>query len=479
MPLSLAGQQRVVYAGATLIDGSGGDPIRESRLVVEAGRVVCVSGPEGCPSRPGDGERRLDGQWITPGLIDTHVHLPFAQDSAAIARQQRLRFALGITTVRDAGSLNVEAALRERARADVASHPVPRVVVSARVTQQYAERFGIPVGAALVSHLVGLGVDAIKIKEPSDGELLLVTAAPGAAPLWLEEIRAARAAGTPVFGHTWTGPPPVSFVRLAIAEGIDGITHLTGFVLDAQPPEVLATRPDSTPAVWAWYKGLWLTARAATLDSLQRAMVRQGTWLEPTLATEYYWGRPMPLSPRLAFLGEPRNLRSMLGRPTPAPPQQFVEAWARQSAFVGAFIRAGGMVVSGTDGVRSGPDLHEEIRLIGEAAGSPLAGLLAATRNAAVALARPDLGVLEPGRLADAVIYDADPLGSTLGTLQIGAVMKGGVLFPADTLLAEFRAEFANRTRAVWRGRILRGTKLLGVLLGIGIVLVLLWRRRR
>jgi hypothetical protein len=461
--------ERLVLVGAMLLDGSGGAPLPGARIIIENGRFTCVSGPSGCPALPGDRELDLTGRWLTPGLIDTHVHLPFTLAPEGLPRLQRLRFALGITTVRDGDSRALEAILAERPGAENGTRPVPRLVVAARVTPEYAERFGAPLGAPLVERLVAMGVDAIKIKEPFDGEI------------WREEISAARAAGRIVYGHTWGGPPPPAFLRGALDEGIDGVSHLMAFALESQPPGADLTPPDSAADIWAWHKDLWLSAEPAALDTLIGELVRRGVWLEPTLAAEYYWGRPIDPPDGAGFLRQPRRLRELLGlgaEPKATDPA-YPASWARQSAFVGDFIRRGGMVVAGTDGASPGIDLHEEMRLIGQAAGVPMAGLVAATRDAGRAIGRPDLGTIETGKLADAVVYAADPLGGPGASVATVLVIKGGVVHDADSLRAEFQAEYQARVRTAWRGRLVRGAKLLGLLLAVALAGAWLIRRRR
>ncbi|MFT7520333.1 MAG: adenine deaminase, partial [Kiritimatiellia bacterium] len=49
-----------------------------------------------------------------------------------------------------------------------------------------------------------------------------------------------------------------------------------------------------------------------------------------------------------------------------------------------------------------------------------------------------DLGSLEPGKLADLIVLDADPMQDIQATEQVYRVMKGGVLYNPDTLATEF-----------------------------------------
>src|SRR5262249_4418039 len=65
----------LVVAGGTLIDGTGGVPLRDAVIVIEGTKIVGVAGP-GAGELPGGDVRRLDarGRFVIPGLIDAHVH---------------------------------------------------------------------------------------------------------------------------------------------------------------------------------------------------------------------------------------------------------------------------------------------------------------------------------------------------------------------------------------------------------------------
>lgn len=467
-----AGQQRLVLAGATLIDGIDGAPIAESRIVIVDGRFACVSGPDGCVASPGDRQFDVSGTWITPGLIDTHAHLDLVTDPERTAAAQALRFALGITTVRDAGSEQLEALLDERTRASDPDLPVPRIVISARPLELYAEHYGVELGGELVRRLVELGVDAIKIKDHTKTDL------------WEQEVRSASELGIPIWGHTFDtiGPPPVSRTEAALEAGLDGITHLSWIAPFCQRPGLKITPQPPGVEFHQWRKGFWLTTDSACLDALIEDVVRDGVWLEPTLVTEWYWWRQNLEPPHeLAFLRtRPPSLRDILtGRDALAErrPPTFPEPFARMTDFVRRFHEAGGMLIAGTDEVRPGLDLHTEMDLLRGAALTPLESLQAATRNAAIALGRPDLGTIEVGKLADAVIYASDPLDPAGTTLNVRKVIKGGVIHEADPLLNEFRRRYRDTVRDLWVNRVLRLLRLcifLAIVAGIGI-----WTLRR
>lgn len=437
-------------------------------------RFSCVSGPAGCPARPGDREWDLTGRWLVPGLIDTHVHLRFDRDSQLPVREQRLRFALGITTTRDAGSPTTEILLAGKAGYADGRSAVPRLVVAASITPEHAREQGVTSSRALVRHWASLGVDAIKIRAPrSDNE-------------WRDAIRAAREAGLPVFGHTGNGLGEV-FSQAAIVEGISGISHLMWFSQEAQRRDDPGSSRDTIADPWVRGLFRWVAVDATQLDTIGALMRAKGTWLEPTLAVEYHAGRPLRPPGHLRFLDHPRGIRAHLRAsvrwPQPVegtPGPRYPEPWFFQARFVGDFIRRGGTVITGADHMRPGLGLHEEMRLVGEVAGSPMAGLVAATRDAAHALGRADLGTIEAGRLADAVVLAADPITTPGATLMGVHVIKGGIIHDVATLLEPFREEHRARVRAAWRGRLARaGLAAAGALVLAAILRALLARMRR
>lgn len=90
--------------------------------------------------------------------------------------------------------------------------------------------------------------------------------------------------------------------------------------------------------------------------------------------------------------------------------------------------RAGGVLVLGTDQT-IGPAVHREMELLAQA-GIPAAEILRiATLNGAIFLGRArDLGSIEEGKLADAVLLNADPTADIDNAKNIAAVMKNGEL---------------------------------------------------
>ena len=68
----MAGDQVAAYVGATLIDGRGVPPERDATVLVENGRFLAVGSEVDIPAQAVVID--VSGKWITPGLIDAHVH---------------------------------------------------------------------------------------------------------------------------------------------------------------------------------------------------------------------------------------------------------------------------------------------------------------------------------------------------------------------------------------------------------------------
>jgi len=103
-------------------------------------------------------------------------------------------------------------------------------------------------------------------------------------------------------------------------------------------------------------------------------------------------------------------------------------------------LDAGITVVMGTDagniGTLHGPSILREMRLMQDSGLTPLEVLRTATTNGALVLGRPDdLGAIAPGRLADLVLLNADPLANTANLGRVYRVIKDGRVYNPDALM--------------------------------------------
>ena len=140
--------------------------------------------------------------------------------------------------------------------------------------------------------------------------------------------------------------------------------------------------------------------------------------------------------PNLVYIPEayrvPWAQRHAIFAPT-TPEQTVVQARFLDSlmSLVGAMEEAGVPLVAGTDCnnpfVIPGFSLHDELALLVRSGLSPMRALQAATRDAARCLGLGDThGTLTPGKAADFVVLDADPLADITNTARVNAVVTRG-----------------------------------------------------
>ncbi|HWN44105.1 MAG TPA: hypothetical protein VNW71_17915, partial [Thermoanaerobaculia bacterium] len=74
--------------GATLVDGTGAPAVPDAVVILRDGKIDCAGPRSLCPLPEGIDTVDLRGHWITPGLIDAHVH--FSQTGWADGRPDAL-----------------------------------------------------------------------------------------------------------------------------------------------------------------------------------------------------------------------------------------------------------------------------------------------------------------------------------------------------------------------------------------------------
>lgn len=117
-----------------------------------------------------------------------------------------------------------------------------------------------------------------------------------------------------------------------------------------------------------------------------------------------------------------------------ARPDQWQTA-VRHAENAGRILRAGGRVGIGSHAEFQGPVYHWEMWALASGNVSPRDVLRAATVNGSEIIGRADeLGTIEPGKYADLVILEKNPLEDIHNTMSIRQVMKNGRLYDGDTL---------------------------------------------
>ena len=422
--------------GATLWDGTGRAPVTNAITVVRGDRILCAGAAGECPVPHGAKVIEAQGQYLIPGLIDSHVHLLFLTNGSAgeeLGLDLRDMLAQGITTVRDMG--NSPAALLTRvAGLDAAPRVYAMQLVAGRrfffpAFRQVKTERGVEIRQAPALTMQWLGWTPIQFNREDDPQAV-VDAARQAGAMGLKlyaqldsvSVRrltlAAHQAGMPVWGHAWVQPASVGEQTSA---GMDGVVHAAGLVgelFTADERDTLVNDGDlqSVTARTATASSAHDPRILATLDS----MAAHGTMFEPTLdATRH-------------------SLATFDARLRHVPSLQ--EGYVRAAAGFGIevtreAVSRGVRISAGTDHVAYGPvgeraSLLGELQLYVDSIGlSPTAALLAATRDAARAIGGESgrrIGTIEAGHYADLVLLSQNPLADIGNLDAVDWVMRGG-----------------------------------------------------
>ena len=402
---------RTVLTGGAVFDGTGAAPA-PADVVVEDGRILTVG-----PGLDGDDAVDCTGRTIMPGFIDSHVHFmsdgnldpmssvvtPFSLNFYLAAERMARTLAAGVTTVREAGGsdLGVKEA---QAQGLVAG---PRMLISITILSQtggHADRWQV-CGAHLpgfmgithpgkpssvvdgpeemrikVRELIRAGADVIKVC--TSGGVLSPRDDPRHGHFRDDEldvlVSEATAAGKWVMSHAQA----TDGIKSAVRAGVRSIEH--GIYLDDEAIEM---------------------------------MIDRGTFLVPTL---------------VAPMGVLEAADRGINVPEYAITKTKMVMESHRDSITRA-IAAGVKVAMGTDSgvMPHGQNLRELAEMV-KCGMSPGAALVATTRTAAELLGvLDDRGTVEPGKRADLVVVDGDPLDVEGIGDRISAVYQDGTLVTA------------------------------------------------
>lgn len=447
---------------AAVVDVETGRVLPDRTILIRGEHIVEVAPSAELRIPAGAEVVDATGKYLIPGLWDIHVHA---------AREGRARhfwplfLSHGVTGVRETGSY-LDSLLHWRAEAERHGSGAPRIVWSSPmldgVPTSWVHGYGVADAAAArvaVDTMQALGFDFLKVYDrlPRDAYFALA-----------EE---ATRRGVPFAGHV---PEAVSAIEASDA-GQKSIEHISEPVYLPCLPEgpallaaFLEARTKLGPEADSTRRALGRLREAALAGPdpeacrpLFERLVANGTWLTPTLAVVHGGLAPDSLAndPRLRFV--PPALAERWREVRSARPEEEVEVGRRIEEhtwrLVGLAHHAGVGILAGTDAsdepyVFAGSGLHDELVLLVRAGLSPLEALQTATLNPARYLEATDsLGTVAPGKLADLVLLDANPLEDIRNTKRIHAVVAGGRLIDAaerEQLLRQAEAEAAQATIA-------------------------------
>ena len=383
----------VAIVGATLIDGRGGAPLLDAVVVIRGEKIVAV-GKRSVVTIPA-GAEVIDAKGLTllPGLIDSHFHIDGDDPLPA------LYLTHGITSVRDPGQWTEAYDVARKGPA-----PVPRLFLcgphldsppAAYPTDSYIVRDAEETRNA-VNRFADEGASAIKVYFRLPLALIRVA------------VETAHARGLPVTSHL-----EIVDATDAIRAGVDGVEHATSFgtallpLRDAEKyrQAVLADNNARREGRYQVWSTIDLDSPRAT--AVFKLIVERGTVVSPTLAV---------------FERQPGDKDTT---------EMHVRAFKQMEAFVGHAFRAGAHVVVGSHSdvphAKRGWAYQRELELLVESGLTPMQAIVAGTlENARYFRASDRLGSIEPGKLADLVLVEGNPLRNISDMRRVKRVMLNG-----------------------------------------------------
>jgi imidazolonepropionase-like amidohydrolase len=398
--------QRTLLRAGHVLDVHTGKETPDETIVIEGDRITAIAPTSATPAQPSDRVVDLTAYTLLPGLIDVHTHLTMANDfdpyfelsitpaKEAIFGVENAKTTLeaGFTTVRNVGANDfTDVALRDEINA---GHiPGPHMQVSGPplgitgghmdenlLPQQYhVQGEGVADGIPAVQHMVRYnikyGADLIKIG--ASGGVLSKGDDPQASQYSLEEMQAivadAHRLGRKVAAHAHGAQA----IKFAVEAGVDSIEH------------------------------------GSYIDDEDIALMKQhGTYLVPT-AYLVDWMRENGHLPALYQ-------------------QKMTDVSAAMKANHKRAIAAGVKIALGTDAAvyPHGLNAHELDVYVNQYGMTPLAAIQTGTLNAADLMGWTDkVGSLEPGKWADVIAVQGDPLADVRILQHVPFVMKSGVIY--------------------------------------------------
>ena len=420
-----------------ILDGHGGPPVA-GRVLVTGERIARIL-PEDGPVAAGeltviDGE----GGYLLPGFIDMHAHLMQPRcsvdggafpgfDRSVSERMLSVLLDFGITTVRSPATPTVEG-LRLRDDLNAGRVPGPRAFASAELIND---------PKLTDEQLRSVVRDALPYRP--DYFKVYARLSPEAVASVIDE---AHRHGIPVIGHLGQ----TSWLEAARL-GIDHLAHTVDWspktlTSGARKRYFAAIRQNGIRSPFRaridWLELLDLSS--PEVSDMIAEVANRGISVDLTLIAydskfagpnggRYAGNRFVQIVPELYRDWTRCPDITSTGDWTADDYRRWNAAYPKLQALVRMMRDAGVLLTTGTDltnpWIIPGESLHAEFELLVAAGLSPSEVLKMTGENAARALRSRDVGVIEPGRLADLVLLGANPLDGIGNTRAIRWVMKG------------------------------------------------------
>jgi imidazolonepropionase-like amidohydrolase len=449
----------LIVRDATLIDVAGGRTVPHRSIAVKGDTILAVGAP-GEIDRRYAAARSIDarGRYVMPGLWDMHVH--FGGGPELIGENKALLpvyVAYGITGVRDCAADISDAVLLWRDQVEKGELLGPTIFTSGPKLEGYKPiwKGTIEVGTpaevdGALDRLQAMRVDFVKITDN--------TLKPD---IFLYAVKTAKARGLKTSAHI----PYALTIQQAADAGLSSIEHLD-YLIKAGSRDEAAISAD-----YAAGKISYGDASAKLVDGFDpvlakaayRRFAAQGLYVTPTLnmtrILAYLDRDDHTHDEALALIGPGlrKTYEWRIERAAKATPDEVARRHAKYeltASLMPLVAEAGLPILAGTDAgyLNSfnypGQGLHDELARYLEAGLTPAQALRSAVITGPAFLGKSArYGAIEPGKAADILVLDANPLADIAATRAIRTVVLHGHTYDRaalDKLLADARAAAAR-----------------------------------
>ncbi|HEX7123597.1 MAG TPA: amidohydrolase family protein, partial [Gemmatimonadaceae bacterium] len=399
----------VVHAGR-LLDMTSPAVKTDMDVVIEGNRITAVAAHAAATHA---NARVIDasGRTVMPGLTEYHTHLQKDLGEA----HHRAYLAFGVTTVRSPGNTPYEA-IEDREAIEAGVRPGPRIFTAGYLMEWNRVYYKMAVAVSSWPHLEMelerariLGHDIVKsyVRMPD---------------LQQRRMREfAHANGMTISSHE---------VYPAALSGLDGTEHTTGTSRRGYSPKVTTLQHSYADVAALWgATGMTFTPTLALGGSTLRRMLATDTTLRSDRRFSLYpgWLRSQVTGGGRGGRGG-RAGAGGAGRGA-AP----TDGLGPLGDMILRAHRAGARIVTGTD-TPNAANVHAELQALVLAGLTPFEALQASTVTPARALGL-EAGTIEPGKLADLIVHDGNPLQDILATTRVRTVIANGHVYDVSELL--------------------------------------------
>ncbi|MBA4055001.1 MAG: hypothetical protein C0490_09840 [Marivirga sp.] len=392
------------FTGATIIDGSGGDPIENGVLLIQDGRVLAVGTKENVNIPENAVVKDVTGKTIIPGLINAHGHVGDVKgiegghySTENIIENLSIYVRYGITTVVSLGGDKNDSE-KLRATNDTTSAQRARLFIAGDVITGNTPEEALKV----IESNHSMGVDFMKIRVDDN----LGTSPKMSEDVYRAVINRSHELGYKIATHMYY----LDDARKLLEAGTDMLAHS---VRDVQVDESFINLVKEKNVCYC----PTLTRELSTFVYGDTAEF----FADPFFTREY---DSLTIKPLL----DPARQQQISSSQSAITYKQQLPTAMKNLKIL---CERGVPIVFGTDsGIPTrfmGYFEHLEMEMMAEAGLTPMQIIVSATKNAAEYMGLKGLGTLSAGHWGDFVILDSDPLQDIRNVRKIAAVFVGGV----------------------------------------------------